>query len=111
MVAQSNHGDLSALTPSSHGKEQRSLSVFPSPEVASAHGIPDGTVPCSWWLVILSDSCGMVLVHVLCGVTPYVVCDLPDVALMSGCREFCMSSVIHVYHMAERPLSRRAGLV
>lgn len=42
---------------------------------------------------------------------PYVVCDRPDVTLMSGFREFCMSSATYMYHMAERPLSRRAGLV
>lgn len=74
--------------------------------MASAHDVPDGTVPCLW-LVVLSDSCGMVLVCTCSVASPCVSCvNCPDVTFVSDRREFCMNSVIPIYHVAESPLSR-----
>lgn len=35
----------------------------------------------------------------------------PDVTFVSDLREFCVNSVIHIYHVAESPLCRRDWVV
>ena len=54
----------------------------------------------------------MVLVCMCSVVLPCVSCvSCPDVTFVSDLREFCMNSVIHIYHVAESPLSRRDWVV
>lgn len=63
-----------------------------------------------WLLVLLSDFCGMVLVHVPC-VLPLcdLSCEFYGRRLWPSClaSEFCMSSRTHMHHTAESPLSRQ----
>lgn len=65
-----------------------------------------------WWLlVLLFDFCGMVLVHVPCGIAPLSVVNCP-VNFMSGDCDLHvqLQRVLHelsnTHHMAESPLSR-----
>lgn len=54
----------------------------------------------------------MVLVCMCSVVSPRVSCvNCPDVTFVSDHREFCMNSVIPIYHVAESPLSRRDWVV
>lgn len=79
--------------------------------MASAHGIPDGTVLCLW-LVVPSDSCGMVLVCMCSVVSPHVLCvNCPDVTLASDFREFCMNSKYTYITCLRVPFLGGAGLV
>lgn len=88
-----------------------SLLVFLLPEIASADGVPDGTVRCSCPSLSLlwhgASAC------TLCIAPLYIVWPVlwalcqETVTFMSGFKEFCVDSIIHTHHVAESTLSRQ----
>lgn len=90
------------------GKGYRTSLVFPLPEVASADGVPDGTVRCSYPSLSLlwhgASAC------TLCIPSLYIVRPvLWALTFLPGFGAFCMNWMIHVHNVAESILSRQGG--